>query len=53
MCNVLDLQEQLEIVKKEKLSSSVYKQRQSIRKHSIQPVVVYDKKDLKLACDQL
>ncbi len=54
MCNVLDLQEQLEIAKKERLSSSLNEQRKSILKsQSIIPTVVYDKKDLKAACDQL
>ena len=54
MCNVLDLQEQLEQVKKERLSSSINEQRQSIRKsQSLQPLAAYDSKDLKLACDQL
>lgn len=54
MCNVLDLQEQLEVAKKERLSSSLNEQRQSIRKsQSLIPTVVYDKQDLKAACDQL
>ena len=54
MCNVLDLQEQLEVAKKERLSSSLNEQRQSIRKsQSLIPTVVYDKQGLKVACDQL
>ena len=55
MCNVLDLQEQLEQVKNEKLSSSyVGEQRQSVRKgQALQPLVAYDKNYLKAACDQL
>ncbi len=45
MCNVLDLQEQLEQVKKERLSSSINEQRQSIRKS--QSLAAYDSKYLK------
>ena len=54
MCNVLDLQEQLEMVRKEKVVEARDEQRQSVRKsQALQPLVAYDKNDLKAACDQL
>ncbi len=56
MCNVLDLQEQLEKVKKEKLSlsSSLVEQKNSLKKNQYSHTIThFDKKDLKVACDQL
>jgi rRNA maturation endonuclease Nob1 len=56
MCNVIDLQVQLDKVKEEKmsLSTSMNEQRQSVRRQkSIQNMTQPDRKDLRLACDQL